>query len=229
MPDLVKVGYSMKDPELRATELNHAGSPHPYVVDYEVLVEDPHSIEQMVHAQLKDRNEGKEWFHCSPEEAISVIQSVVGSKAQIENFKRADRVKAEAIRQQKDAEERAKRAAEEERRKREAALDAKRQEIISRYELLLKAALPKHHIIEYFVFAFFIVLVPVSLLFPKMDDFGKLTISFILGFIITPIVKNCYIKMVKKSAKYKSILEKRENELAAVCAIMPSVDTKVDV
>ena len=31
MPDLVKVGFSTKDPTLRASELNHTGSPHPYV------------------------------------------------------------------------------------------------------------------------------------------------------------------------------------------------------
>lgn len=36
MPGLVKVGYSRRDPELRAKELHHPGSPHPYIVDYEM-------------------------------------------------------------------------------------------------------------------------------------------------------------------------------------------------
>jgi hypothetical protein len=35
MPGLVKVGYSRKDPELRAAELNSTGTPHPFVVEYE--------------------------------------------------------------------------------------------------------------------------------------------------------------------------------------------------
>ncbi|KFC76184.1 GIY-YIG nuclease family protein [Massilia sp. LC238] len=33
IPDLVKVGYSRKDPELRAAELNNTGAPHPYMVE----------------------------------------------------------------------------------------------------------------------------------------------------------------------------------------------------
>ncbi|HPA47526.1 MAG TPA: GIY-YIG nuclease family protein [bacterium] len=37
MPGLVKVGYSMKDPELRAAELNNTGSPHPYVLETEEI------------------------------------------------------------------------------------------------------------------------------------------------------------------------------------------------
>lgn len=35
MPGLVKIGYTMKDPELRAAELYNTGSPHPYKVDYD--------------------------------------------------------------------------------------------------------------------------------------------------------------------------------------------------
>jgi hypothetical protein len=232
MPGLIKVGYSMKDPELRAAELNHAGSPHPYVVDYEVLVEEPRDVEQTVHGRLRDRREGKEWFRLSAEEAIAVIKSVVGSKAQVENFKRADRVKAEAIRQQREAEERARRAAEEERRKRETMLNAQRQEIISRYESSLKAALPKMNFWEYFAvvlttlttlliaigifFPIFFIFFPIF--FPEMKDaemfmFMLLTLG---AFIITFFVKGYFEKRAKESASYKSILAKRESELAAV-------------
>jgi len=52
MPGLVKIGYSMKDPELRTTELG-TGSPHPYTVEYDVLVEKPQSIEQQLHTILQ--------------------------------------------------------------------------------------------------------------------------------------------------------------------------------
>jgi hypothetical protein len=34
MSGFVKIGYSMKDPELQAGELNNTGNPHPYVVEY---------------------------------------------------------------------------------------------------------------------------------------------------------------------------------------------------
>lgn len=104
MPNIVKIGYSLKDPELRAAELNHTGSPYPYIVDYEILVEEPRDIEHKVHVRLRDRREGKEWFSCSVEDAIAAIKLVVGSNAaQVENFKRADREKAEA-KQQEEAE-----------------------------------------------------------------------------------------------------------------------------
>lgn len=101
MPDLVKIGFSMKDPEIRAIELNHTGTPHPYCVEYEVLVENPYNTEQTIHRYLFDKREGKEWFRCLPEEAVAAIKTVVGNKAQLENYKRVDRACAETIRQQK--------------------------------------------------------------------------------------------------------------------------------
>ena len=216
MPGIIKVGYSMKDPELRAAELNHTGSPHPYVVDYEVLVEEPRDIEQAAHGRLRDKREGKEWFRCSTEEAIAAIKSVVGSRAQVENFKRADRAKAETIRQQKEAEERAKRAADEERQRREAALNARRQEIISRYEPLLKAALPDTNFWVYFAGVFIALMIALAIFFPKIKDSGMFMLSTIGAFIVTPFVKSHFEDKGKESEHYKSILAKREAELSSI-------------
>lgn len=216
MPGLIKVGYSMKDPELRAAELNHTGSPHPYVVDYEALVEEPRDVEQMVHGHLRDRREGKEWFRCSAEEAIAAIQSVVGPRAQVENFKHADRTKAEAIKQHHQAEERARRVAEEERQKREAILDAKRQEIISRYEPSLKGALPSTYFWAYFAGVFIALMIAITIFFPEVKDAGMFMFLTIGAFVIAPFVKNKFEENAKESVQYKSILAKREAELAAV-------------
>ena len=91
MPDLIKVGFTLKDPALRAAELNHTGSPHPYTVDYEVLVNEPRNVEQTVHSHMKNYREGKEWFRCTVEDAVLVIQGVVGGGAHIENFISLDR------------------------------------------------------------------------------------------------------------------------------------------
>lgn len=110
MPNLVKVGYSMKDPEIRAKEFDHTGAPHPYVVDYDILVEQPREIEQKVHSRLQTFREGKEWFRCSIEEAIGSIRAIVGSSGGVENFNRADRKGSEMIRQKSEAEERAHKA-----------------------------------------------------------------------------------------------------------------------
>lgn len=36
MPEIVKIGYSNKDPELWAQEFNNAGNPHSYIVEYDL-------------------------------------------------------------------------------------------------------------------------------------------------------------------------------------------------
>lgn len=96
MPGLVKVGYSMKTPDLRASELNHTGSPHPYVVDYSLLVDEPRNVEQTVHRHLADQLEGKEWFRCSVETAVAAIKNIVGSNvAPSECYRHADKESAE--------------------------------------------------------------------------------------------------------------------------------------
>lgn len=76
MPGLVKIGYSMKDPLLRALELANTGAPRPYIVAYDVLTFDPRGIEQAAHQRLKDLRSGKEWFRCSIEDAIRIIMDV---------------------------------------------------------------------------------------------------------------------------------------------------------
>jgi hypothetical protein len=86
MPGIVKIGYSTKDPKLRAEELSHTGSPHPYNVEYEILIEEPFQIEQKLHKALSAQREGKEWFHCSVSDAIAVIKNnIVVSKIIYEN------------------------------------------------------------------------------------------------------------------------------------------------
>ena len=97
MPGLLKIGYSMKDPEIRAIELDGTGIPHKYVVDYEVLVEDPYSIEQAVHKKLKKYWEAKEWFNCNIEKAIATIKSVIGENIYVENYFNADETKANNV------------------------------------------------------------------------------------------------------------------------------------
>ena len=75
MPNILKIGYSTKDPVLRAKELAGTGSPHPFRVVFDLLVEEPRSIEQAAHAILASKREGKEWFRCTHSEAIAVIRA----------------------------------------------------------------------------------------------------------------------------------------------------------
>jgi len=101
MPGLVKVGETSKEPEVRAKELDHTGSPHPPVVEYQMWTEEPYQIEQQTHRLLSAKREGKEWFRCSAEEAVAAIKQVAGPRAISETYQRAERTKAEALYQQK--------------------------------------------------------------------------------------------------------------------------------
>ena len=78
MPGLVKIGYSTKDPILRAKELAGTGNPSPYRVVFDFLVENPRDVEQATHARLRAEREGKEWFRCSHVAAIEAIRSCAG-------------------------------------------------------------------------------------------------------------------------------------------------------
>jgi hypothetical protein len=76
MPGLLKVGYSRKDPLIRARELSSTGCPQPYRVEYDLLVVAPQKVEQETHQRLSSKRDGKEWFRCSLAEAITAINAV---------------------------------------------------------------------------------------------------------------------------------------------------------
>lgn len=82
---LIKIGYSTKDPILRAIELGNTGVPHKYDLVYDALVINPHKIEKLVHESLKMHKEGKEWFRCSPYNAIECIKRVSGKNFLLES------------------------------------------------------------------------------------------------------------------------------------------------
>jgi hypothetical protein len=80
MPGLVKIGFSTKDPHLRANELEGTGLPHPYVVEYDALVIEPRDVEQAVHRRLQAVNERKEFFRTDVVAAVKAIHEVIASK-----------------------------------------------------------------------------------------------------------------------------------------------------
>lgn len=84
MPNLLKIGFTMKDPAIRANELAQTGVPHPYQVEYEVLVNNPEVFEKESHKKLSNFREGKEWFRCSVEDAAKTISSLTKDKRILE-------------------------------------------------------------------------------------------------------------------------------------------------
>lgn len=99
MPGLVKVGFSTKDPSLRAKDFDSAALPYPYAVAYDILVFSPREVEQAVHRALKERgkHEQKEWFKCSVQDAIAAIRDVAAGQNSVETIN-VDLVEAAAAR-----------------------------------------------------------------------------------------------------------------------------------
>lgn len=78
---LVKIGFSMKDPRLRASEgFDPAGLPDAFVVEYMAFVEEPRVIEQLCHTVLSEHHYNKEWFRISVGRAAEAIVSVVANR-----------------------------------------------------------------------------------------------------------------------------------------------------
>jgi len=77
MPNIFKVGFTMKDPIERAKALakDNSGVPFPYDVDYAILIDDPRSIEKAVHKNLHEFREGKEWFRCKYADVKAAINT----------------------------------------------------------------------------------------------------------------------------------------------------------
>ena len=132
MPALVKVGYTMKDPALRANELDNTGTPHPYVVEYEALLEDPQNLERLVHQELQTHREGKEWFRCSVEFAVSTIRRLAENRLITESLKR---VAAEAVQKAQEANQQL--------RLRRELFRNEEQKLIAKYEELMRLQVPE--------------------------------------------------------------------------------------
>lgn len=216
MPNLVKVGYSLKDPELRAGELNHTGSPHPYIVDYELLTDEPREVEKQVHHALRGEREGKEWFRCSPEKAISEIKLIVGKNYYAETFKRADRAKAENIRSQQESEKTQRIAEEKAKERKERELSTKKQSVILRYDDILKSEFPKKSLWGYFFIMWPVTLLAYLAIFNDTQSIGATIIPIIGGIIGALALRNEMKNRQENSEEYKLIIFNRERELEAI-------------
>lgn len=174
MPGLVKIGYSTKDPELRAAELNHTGSPHPYLVEYDLLIENPYQIEQKTHKHLSSKREAKEWFRCTPEEAVYAIKQMAGEGVITESFKRAEREKAEQLSRQAIQDE-------ENQRKAETIVEEREAAIRKRYVSMIDGTSTSFY--WYWAWTSFGALLMFSMLAKNPDHIGVYIMSGIIGAI----------------------------------------------
>jgi hypothetical protein len=76
---IIKIGYSRKDPRERAEELSkNTGIPERMVLEYDILIEDPETVEREIHMLLSKFNRDKEWFNYSVINGIQLIRKYYG-------------------------------------------------------------------------------------------------------------------------------------------------------
>lgn len=80
VPNHVKVGFTDRDPEVRARELAVTGLPGEYSVAYRIKVENAKDVERVAHRLLGDEHYHKEWFQCSIDRAKSAIREAASGQ-----------------------------------------------------------------------------------------------------------------------------------------------------
>ena len=78
-PNYLKIGSTMKNPKIRAEELSGTGLPFPFEVKFKMLTRNCEILEKKVHSILDKKRVDleREFFNCSVNEAIQVIEKVV--------------------------------------------------------------------------------------------------------------------------------------------------------
>lgn len=73
---LVKIGYTSREPDIRARELSRS-VPTEFCVVYNVFIDtDGKKIERKIHEKLKEFHVRGEFFQCSSKDAIHVVESI---------------------------------------------------------------------------------------------------------------------------------------------------------
>ena len=215
MQGLVKVGYSTKDPELRAEELNHTGTPHPYVVEYDMLIEEPREIEQKTHHLLSSKREAKEWFRCSAEEAIAKIKQVSGTGAISESYPRAERAKAEALHQRELEAIGLKRKSEKEQKELEDRFRNEEATIRKQFDERIAASFPRRSFWVYWLWGGILVFIGVvNFKSLKMSDGGLVISSVVFGALAGWCMQIYFESKRTRSRSYIALEKQRDEELA---------------
>ena len=91
MPDLLKVGFSERDPDSRMQELYSTGVPTPFRKVYECLLDDPAQIEGDLFSELSsDRVEGREFFRCTLYDICNTLNGLLESRSKLKYFEWID-------------------------------------------------------------------------------------------------------------------------------------------
>lgn len=187
-------------------ELNNTGSPHPYFVEYEMLIEEPFQVEQQGHKALASFREGREWFRCSSEEAIAVIQRIAEGRAINETFKRVDREQAEKLRKEREE-------AESRQRLVEARVAKQQEDVRLKYEEILSSHFTQYPFWAYWIGCSIAVAILIAVFFWKTSDTSGFWLSVIGGGVVAAIAKNYFEARQKQSSKYKALVQEKESKI----------------
>lgn len=80
MPELLKIGFTERDPLSRAKEISQdTGVPSEFIVDYQVYSSRPYELERKVHELLHEYrlNNNREFFRCTHASAIEAIKQAI--------------------------------------------------------------------------------------------------------------------------------------------------------
>ena len=229
MQGLVKVGYSSKDPDLRAEDLDHTGSPDPYVVEYDMLIENPYEIEQKTHQLLSSKRAGKEWFRCSAEEAIAAIKQVSGTGAIRESYQGAERAKAEALHQRELEAIELRRKRETEQKEFEDRLRNEETVIRKKFDEQIAASFPPRPFWVYWLGSGILAGIGLAAFYPKMSDTRVSMFAALFGALAGWCLKVYFESNRKQSSSYVALEKQRDEQLAAVRGRIPSQPTKQEV
>ena len=83
MPGILKIGFSTKDPIVRAAELEGTGVPAPFVVEYDALVFEPRAVEQATHERLSAHRTNKEFFQVTVATAVAAVQATLVQQGKV--------------------------------------------------------------------------------------------------------------------------------------------------
>ena len=78
LADMVKIGYTDSDPVARMASLSNTSVPTPFRVLYEVLIDSPYELEQLLHSHFADKRvtQGREFFRTSPGEIVDQLRKL---------------------------------------------------------------------------------------------------------------------------------------------------------
>jgi hypothetical protein len=79
-PDLVKVGYTCGEPQIRARDsASVTGVPQDFTIEYFALSRDVEDVEKLIHPALDEHriNDSREFFRLSVSDAIEKVKSLL--------------------------------------------------------------------------------------------------------------------------------------------------------